>query len=426
MSQTLRQIRRHDSTSDVSAEIFDLGFPELLEAQRAEVARALPKHIPVERILRVALTAFRKTPALGKCQPISVLAAVLQASQLGLEINQNGEAFLVPFHDECQLIPGYKGLMKLVRNSGFVKDIYAHESRVNDHFDFSLGLNRFLDHKPLAGEGGFPASDQDRGHVVGFYACALFADGTGTFDLKNIRQINEIRDASLGYQSAKRKQKPHPWDINPVPMGKKTVIRSLCNGSLPMSAELQMALALDSAADRGFKQGIKLHQAADGIYEPPPYDAQPDDEGNIASKGEASPTWRNAPRPEPRPEQAPRQPQKSQDARTSEPQSAPAHQPQPQQRQTPPLRPVPKSEAPQKPQSAPRQQGKPVEQQAPTSMVEQTIAKLKACSYVRSLDELMIQAEAEFSGADLEHVNQVYRARLDVLSPPTADLFGRP
>ena len=59
-------------------------------------------------------------------------------------------------------------------------------------------------------------------------------------------------------------------------------------------------------------------------------------------------------------------------------------------------------------------------------MVEQTIAKLKACSYVRSLDELMIQAEAEFSGADLEHVNQVYRARLDVLSPPTADLFGRP
>jgi hypothetical protein len=78
---------------------------------------------------------------------------------LGLEVGLMGEAHLVPFGSQCQLIPGYQGLMKLARNSGIVQDIYGHEVRINDKFDIVLGLNRSLVHEPLK-KNGFPASDR--------------------------------------------------------------------------------------------------------------------------------------------------------------------------------------------------------------------------------------------------------------------------
>ena len=177
MSQLMGNIRRTTSAAGgASAEIYNLDFPRLLEKHKGAIERALPNHLSVDRIMRVALTAYRKNDSLAKCQPISVVAAVVQASQLGLELHQNGEAFLVPYEDECQLIPGYKGLMKLVRNSGLVRDIFAHEVRINDFFDYDLGAARRLVHKPMAGEGNFPAPDSSRGKVVGYYAVALLHD----------------------------------------------------------------------------------------------------------------------------------------------------------------------------------------------------------------------------------------------------------
>lgn len=64
--------------------------------------------------------------------------------------------------------------MKLARQSGLVQDIYAHEVRLKDTFSLKLGLERDLRHEPLTAEGGFPASDEERGEMAGFYAVAVF------------------------------------------------------------------------------------------------------------------------------------------------------------------------------------------------------------------------------------------------------------
>ena len=129
--QTLKNINRNNQVEVKS-------FPAMLEKFKGEIARALPKHINPDRMARIALTAFRMTPKLAECDPRSIFAAVIQASQLGLEVGLMGEAYLVPFGDQCQLIPGYTGLMKLARQSGLVQDIYAHEVRVNDKFTLKL------------------------------------------------------------------------------------------------------------------------------------------------------------------------------------------------------------------------------------------------------------------------------------------------
>ena len=61
MSQLMSQIRR--GAGEAGAVVRSMDFPSLLENHRGEIERALPKHLPVDRIMRIALTAFRKVPA---------------------------------------------------------------------------------------------------------------------------------------------------------------------------------------------------------------------------------------------------------------------------------------------------------------------------------------------------------------------------
>ena len=264
MSQTLRNIQKSRQGSSAPSNV--VPFPAMLEQFKGEIARALPKHLSPDRMVRIALTAFRMNPKLAQTDPRSVFAAVIQSSQLGLEVGLMGEAHLVPFGSQCQLIPGYQGLMKLARNSGIVQDIYGHEVRINDKFDIVLGLNRTLVHEPLK-KSGFPSSDDERGTIVGFYAVAVFKDGTRTFHAMSKEQIEQVRDNSRGYQMAKKYGKESPWDTHFIPMGLKTVIRRLCN-LLPKSPELAMALAMDEVNERGETQNIGIAEAIEGSWAP--------------------------------------------------------------------------------------------------------------------------------------------------------------
>lgn len=416
MSQLMSQIRR--GAGEAGAVVRSMDFPGLLESHRGEIERALPKHLPVDRIMRIALTAFRKVPTLVECDPVSVLAAVIQASQLGLEVQQNGEAFLVPFDGECQLIPGYKGLMKLARNSGLVRDIFSHEVRVKDHFDCDLGADRRIVHKPLVGEGNFPAPDALRGHVVGYYAVALLRDGTPTFVIKHVLDVEAIRDDSRGYQSARRRGRSTPWDTHPVAMGKKTLIRLLCNSQLPMSAELQMALSLDTADLMGVKQGISLEQAADGFYEPPSFDIPAEESkvhasapthrsygGNATARTtpqqeSSSRTTYAPPPPQPRRQASGQWERGAPDAHGKAPAQAPAQA---------------KSQA-----AAPRPRP---EARQPVSELDKAIGEMHRCNSMTDLDEVMIWSEARFDGTDLERISQVYCEMRAKLAPQSKDLF---
>ena len=262
MSQALNNIRRSTTAAAKTAE--SSSFPALLEQYKGEIARALPKHINPDRMARIALTAFRMTPKLADCDPRSVFAAVIQSSQLGLEIGLMGEAHLVPFGNQCQLIPGYTGLMKLARNSGLVVDIYAEAVHINDKFSLKLGMERDLEHEPLSAQGGFPASDEERGEVVGFYAVGVLKDGSRTFVAMSSAEVIKIRDGSRGYQAAKKYKKESLWDTNFVAMGLKTAIRRLCK-YLPKSPELATALALDESAGR---QTLSVDDAINGTFTP--------------------------------------------------------------------------------------------------------------------------------------------------------------
>jgi recombination protein RecT len=210
---------------------------KFLNSNKKQLAAALPKHMTVDRMLGVALRSIQKTPKLVECNQQSLLNAVMQSAQLGLECDGVlGQAYLVPFGSDVTLIPGYKGLLKLARNSGEISTIQAHEVHEKDDYSFAFGLNPKLEH--------MPTPDENPGSVIAFYAVAHLKDGSNQFDWMWLREVLKIRDDSKGYQAAKKYGKSSTWDTYFEEMGKKTVLRRLCK-MLPASTDLAQAVVLD-------------------------------------------------------------------------------------------------------------------------------------------------------------------------------------
>jgi recombination protein RecT len=214
----------------------------MLEKAKPQIALALPRHLSADRMLRISMTSIRRTPKLLSCSPQSLLGAIMQASQLGLEPDGVlGMAYLVPFKDEVQLIPGYKGLIDLARRSGQLSTIYARVVYAKDQFEYAYGLTERLEH--------IPSGEEEPGEIVAAYAVAKLKDGAQQFECMTRREIDAIRKRSRAADDG-------PWVTDFPEMAKKTVLRRLCK-MLPASVELARAVALDERADLGLPQQLE-------------------------------------------------------------------------------------------------------------------------------------------------------------------------
>ena len=90
----------------------------LLDRMAPQIQKALPQHMSAERMARIAMTAVSSTPKLLECDPKSLIGALMQSSQIGLEPNTNlGQAYLIPYGKEVQLQVSYLGMIELANRS---------------------------------------------------------------------------------------------------------------------------------------------------------------------------------------------------------------------------------------------------------------------------------------------------------------------
>lgn len=249
------------------------------ESQKSTLAAVLPKHVSADRMLKIALGALRTTPKLMQARTDTLLGAIIQCAQLGLEPNTPlGHAYLIPFENrqkgvtEVQIVFGYKGLLDLARRSGQIVSIAAHEVREHDHFEYEYGLDEKLVHRPAMGE---------RGNVIAFYAVAKLVGGGYAFEVMSRADVEAIRNESQGWKTAVRfkKEASSPWGAHFVEMGRKTVLRRLFK-YLPVSIELATAATLDAKASVGETQGA-FEDVLQGEYTVATDDGQQGDDTGI-------------------------------------------------------------------------------------------------------------------------------------------------
>jgi recombination protein RecT len=195
--------------------------------------------IAPEKFARAAFTAVNAVPLLAEATLPSMMGALLGAAQLGLEPGPLGQIYLVPFKDKgvvkAQLIIGYQGLVELAYRSGRVMSLTAHVIREKDEFDWELGSNAHITHRPSLTE--------VRGEIVGAYAIAVLAGGGQVFDVLNLEQIASRRGRS------KATGANSPWQTDYEAMCRKSAVRQLFKW-LPSSVENQMALGADGGVWR--------------------------------------------------------------------------------------------------------------------------------------------------------------------------------
>lgn len=216
-----------------------------IRAMESQFALAAPRGMEATQLVRDALTCLRQTPALSQCTPQSVLGSLMSCAQLGLRPGVMGQAYLLPFKGNAQLVIGYQGLVELAHRSGQIKSLIARTVFENDIFEVEYGLEDKLIHKPfMAGEKGKP---------VAYYAVAKLNSGGHAFFVMSHAEMVTYKN-----QNAKSPNRG-PWVDNFEAMAWKTCVRQLAKW-LPKSTEFAQGIASD--------ESIRLDLNPDAIDHP--------------------------------------------------------------------------------------------------------------------------------------------------------------
>lgn len=199
-----------------------------LQNMEGQFKAGLPAHIPAERFMRVVMTAIQNNNDLLNVSRRSLWNAVMKAAQDGL-LPDGREGAIVPYKGEAQWMPMIAGIRKKVRNSGEIATWDVHAVHQNDAFEFELGDDPFIRHRP---------SLTERGEIIAVYSIATFKTGEKSRDVMSIGDVEKIR--------AKSRAKNGPWsDPTFYPeMAKKTVARRHSK-VLPLSTDLDDLIRRD-------------------------------------------------------------------------------------------------------------------------------------------------------------------------------------
>jgi len=177
-------------------------------ATAGKLAAVATKFLPAERLLRLAISAVRKTPLLAQCDPATFMGAIMSSSTLGLEPNTPQQlAYLIPYKArrnvrgdwvdvyECQFQIGYRGFIDLMYRQPYIVEVHSEAVRANDTFDAEKGTTTFLRHKKAL---------VDRGDIVGSFCFTKLKDGQ-SFTVLDRDQIDKARSKSETFNALNRR-----------------------------------------------------------------------------------------------------------------------------------------------------------------------------------------------------------------------------
>lgn len=214
------------------------------------IEAALPRvGLTPEAVARAAWSQVYKNPELGRCDRNSLMRAIIEAASLGLSFSL-GRAYLVPFNNkikdkasgretwrlEAQFMPGYQGLVDLVRRSSSVKTVAAAAVYEGDKFSYSTGLtDDTFEHISL--------TDPDPAKLTHTYCIIRFLDGGYQFVVLTRKQIDSVRARSKAKNFG-------PWVTDYDAMAIKTAVKR-CTKLCPASIELARAIEHDNSIEMG-------------------------------------------------------------------------------------------------------------------------------------------------------------------------------
>lgn len=273
-----------------------------------KLAVVASKHLRPERMLSLCVNAVKKTPLLMKCDPRSVLGAMMTSTALGLEPNTiQQQAFLIPYKKrtkrggewvdvyDCQFQVGARGFITLAYRTPDILSFEAEAIHAGDHWKHMRGSKSFLEYSKAL---------SDRGELIGSFSFVALAGGRELACVLPLDELHKIREKSEAFTSLRaaaekaaregdskerertqRKLDETPWVAWEDDMAAKSAIKKHAK-QLPLASSespLVAAAEVDSRSDEGVIDMAAMTDpdvvrgvVNDG-YEPPP--AEDEDDG---------------------------------------------------------------------------------------------------------------------------------------------------
>lgn len=215
-------------------------FNQFLQKHKGQLEAALPKHLNADRMIRLALTAFSQNKDLAECSQNSVFASLIVASQLGLEVNVNGQGYLIPYRGTCTFVAGWKGLVDLVSRSGRA-NVWTGAVFEGDEFDYMLGDDPYCRHKPTG--------DFDISKLTHVYAIGRIKDSqVPVIEVWTVKKVDAHLKKwnKVGANHYALKEGKKNFEMYARKVALLQVLKYM-----PQSIELAAALDVDSAQEQG-------------------------------------------------------------------------------------------------------------------------------------------------------------------------------
>jgi len=216
-------------------------------AYMKEFSQLLPEGVDPNRFTRSVVTAVTADPTLLNCDRKSLFFAIRKAAQLGLDCSGvGGEGWLVQVNKKGQQAKnveywiGYRGHIKLARQSGEISSFECEIIHENDHVIYRGGITPVFE---------VEFNWQDPGEPVAVYAVARFKDGGHQLKVMGKHELTEIKTRAIG------NRRYTPWHSDEAAMWRKTCLHRLC------------ALLPTSTTDNRMADGIQheIHEETSGL-----------------------------------------------------------------------------------------------------------------------------------------------------------------
>lgn len=201
---------------------------EVLVERLDRLRELAPPDYKVIRAIQIIGRVCYQNQALLRCDKQTILLSVCHGMELGLDFSPgSGQAYIVPYGAQAQLIVGYRGWKKLVLDSGFLAGLDAQVIYEGEPHEIILGTDPRVTHT---------ANFNPAGKPIGAYAIAVFKDGH--------KQVAALRKDDIARAKSASRARSGPWTTDEAAMIRKTALLRLVK-YLPETPAVVKAMEYD-------------------------------------------------------------------------------------------------------------------------------------------------------------------------------------
>jgi|TARA_R110000744_G_scaffold287065_1_gene398312 recombination protein RecT len=187
--------------------------------------------------LSFAKQIFESNSYLQRCEPQSVMNAVLNVARTSITLNPIMKlAYLIPRKNKCVLEFSYMGLVSLLKDNNCIKNISAHIVYSDEEFKFDISQNKIL-HTPKYADS---ESEHNNRKVYGAYSRAVLPTNEVIYEFMPFWELEKIKNTSEGSSN-----KYSAWNNWTDEMYKKSVIKRHFKTLISVNPSVNVMSALE-------------------------------------------------------------------------------------------------------------------------------------------------------------------------------------